>query len=40
MRNINRSTMPNIAAFGPMPSPSVRTTAAVKPGLARIPRSA
>src|ERR1017187_8324382 len=30
----------NIAAFAPTPSPSVSTTAKVKPGLARRPRSA
>jgi hypothetical protein len=39
-RNITRSMTPNIAAFAPIPSPSVSTAARVKPGERRSPRSA
>jgi ABC-type antimicrobial peptide transport system permease subunit len=39
-RKSRRSTIENIAALAPMPSPSVRTTAIVNPGLARSPRAA
>ena len=39
-RNSRRSTMPNIAAFAPIPSPSVATTAMAKPGFVRRPRMA
>ena len=39
-RNSSRSTIEKIAALAPMPSASVTTTAAVKEGFARSPRTA
>src|SRR5690349_12413040 len=39
-RNSSRSTIPNIAAFAPMPKARVVTTAIVKPGFMRRPRMA
>ena len=39
-RNSSRSTIPNIAAFAPMPRARVTMTAEAKPGFDRRPRSA
>src|SRR5689334_20199980 len=39
-RKSRRSTMPNMAAFAPMPRARVDTTAIVKPGFMRRPRMA